>query len=193
MSFRELLHREFFPYADLSSFQLDQLEQHYELLLRWNKRLNLTRITNLEDVTRFHYCESLFVGTVLPPGPLKVCDVGSGAGFPGLPLAVFRPDLKVTLLESDVRKSVFLREASRNLNNIEVTAMRLRDLEKHFDWIVSRAVSLQDVLQPGSADNFALLAATSSIPSGYEVLRLPWGHDRVLAVSRETVPRGTQT
>lgn len=193
MSFRERLHREFLPYVDLSSAQLDQLEEHYQLLMLWNQRLNLTRITNLEDVVRFHYCESLFVGTVLPPGPLKVCDVGSGAGFPGLPLAVFRPDLKVTLLESDVRKSVFLREASRNLNNIEVTAMRLRDLEKHFDWIVSRAVSLKDVLQPGSADNFALLAATSSIPSGYEVLRLPWGHDRVLAVSRETVPRGTQT
>src|SRR5580704_16335876 len=106
--FRELLRREYQPWGELSDLQLDQLERHYQLLESWNRRLNLTRIEDLLDVVRFHYCESLFVSTVLPSGPLRVCDIGSGAGFPGIPLAVFRPDLQVVLIESDQRKAVFL-------------------------------------------------------------------------------------
>ena len=108
------------PSVTSSEEQLGLLEQHYQLLARWNKRLNLTRITELEEAVRFHYCESLFVGRFLPPGPLKVADLGSGAGFPGIPLAVIRPDVEFVLIESDLRKAVFLREAARNLKNVKV-------------------------------------------------------------------------
>src|SRR5215472_3129954 len=104
--FRELLFNEFRPYAPLTDAQLDQLERHYQALHRWNIKLNLTRINDLSEIVRFHYCESLYLGLKLPPGPLRIADVGSGAGFPGIPLAIIRPELHLTLIESHQRKSV---------------------------------------------------------------------------------------
>ncbi len=190
--FRELLRREFSPWGELSDLQFDQLDRHHKLVESWNRRLNLTRILDVTDVVRFHYCESLFLSTVLPEGGLKVCDLGSGAGFPGIPLAVFRPNVQVVLIESDQRKAVFLREASRGLKNVQVSAIRSQACICEFDWIVSRAVAVDEVLASGSAPNFALLLSAASAPSGTEVIKLPWGRDRVLAVSRGThVSRGT--
>lgn len=186
MTFRELLYAEFRPFRELSPKQLDQLQAHYELMMRWNQRLNLTRISKLDEVVNFHYCESLYVGTVLPPGPLTVCDVGSGAGFPGIPLAILRPDLQITLLESDLRKSVFLREASREVSNVRVAATRFEEYGGTFDWLISRAVSSPELIRSRLASNFALLMSSESAPAGAEVIRLPWGSDRVLVV-----PRGT--
>ena len=110
--FRELLAREFAPYGSLTPEQIDLLEAHYNLLVQWNARLNLTRIDSVEEAVRLHYCESLFVGTRLPAGPLRIVDVGSGAGFPGIPIAILRPECTVTLVESHQRKGVFLREAT---------------------------------------------------------------------------------
>src|ERR1700732_4321222 len=98
--FRELLTREFAPYGQLTVQQIDLLEAHFKMLGRWNSRLNLTRIDSLEEAVRLHYCESMFVGTRLPSGPLRIVDVGSGAGFPGIPIAILRPDCAVTLVES---------------------------------------------------------------------------------------------
>jgi 16S rRNA (guanine(527)-N(7))-methyltransferase RsmG len=192
--FRELLRREFAPWGELSELQLDQLERHHQLLESWNRRLNLTRIQDLADVVRFHYCESLFLSTALPEGCLKVCDLGSGAGFPGIPLALFRPNVQVALIESDQRKAVFLREASRDLINVQVLATRHQACRLEFDWIVSRAVAVDEVLASGSAPNFALLLSGASAPPGAVVTKLPWGRDRVLAVSRGThVSRETRT
>src|ERR1700719_4481295 len=98
--FRELLEREFRPYGSLTAKQIDQLEAHHNLLVRWNTRLNLTTISSVEEAVRLHYCESLFVGTRLPAGPLRVIDVGSGAGFPGIPIAILRPECTLTLVDS---------------------------------------------------------------------------------------------
>ena len=83
--FSELLASEFAPYGSLTVEQIDALEAHYNLLVQWNARLNLTRIESVEDAVRLHYCESLFVGTKLPVGPLRIVDVGSGAGLPRNP------------------------------------------------------------------------------------------------------------
>src|SRR5580698_753922 len=94
--FREFLVKEFGPYGALSGSQLDQLENHYSALTRWNERLNLTRIQDLRESVRFHYCESLFLARFLPAGPHKIVDVGSGGGFPGIPVAIFRPDCEIT-------------------------------------------------------------------------------------------------
>ena len=127
--------------------QLGQLESHYELLLRWNRKLNLTRIEELEDVVRLHYCESLFLSQCLPPGPLRIVDVGSGGGFPGIPVAVSRPECEVTLVESHQRKAVFLREATRGLTNVTVAAKRAEDLVGSFDWVVSRAVAPAEIFR----------------------------------------------
>jgi 16S rRNA (guanine527-N7)-methyltransferase len=190
--FRDLLRSEFQPWGELSASQLDQLDRHYQLLLSWNRRLNLTRIQDMMEVVRFHYCESLFVSTVFPAESLKLCDLGSGAGFPGIPLAVIRPDIEVVLIESDQRKAVFLREATRDLRNILVLAIRYQECRMEFDWVVSRAVALGDLSAAALAPNLALLLSAGAAPSGTEVIKLPWGRERMLVVSRETkVSRGT--
>src|SRR5258708_27769416 len=135
--FRDLLDLEFSPFRVLTSEQLDLLEGHYQLLAKWNERINLTRIRSLEDAVHLHYCESLYVGILLPAGSLRVADVGSGAGFPGIPLAILRPELKVTLIESHQRKAVFLREAARGLANVSIIPGRAESVDDAFDWIVS--------------------------------------------------------
>ncbi len=186
--FRDLLFREFLPYRKLSDGQLDQLEQHHNLLLRWNQRLNLTRIDDVLESVCFHYCESLYLGLRLPPGALRVADVGSGAGFPGIPVAILRPELQVTLIESHQRKSVFLREAVRDLRNTRVLSVRAERVGERFDWVISRAVSPKDFLAARLAPACALLVAAKNAPVGSEILESPWGQDRVVSVSRGTQP-----
>lgn len=194
MRFRELLEAEFRPFGELSDEQLELLESHYRLLTHWNQRLNLTRISDTVESVRFHYCESLYVGRFLPAGPLTVGDLGSGAGFPGIPLAILRGDLQIVLVESDLRKAVFLREASRGLRNVRVAAVRFEEYTGHFDWVISRAVAPDEVLASGLASNFALLMSAPDAPPGSQVIPLPWGRERVLVVPRGTsdsVPRET--
>jgi len=144
------------------------LEAHYDLMLRWNAKLNLTRITDREEAWKRHYEESVFLAEKLPPGPLRIADVGSGAGFPGIPIAIVRPECTVTLIESHQRKAVFLREATRDLPNVRVLAMRAEEVKEKFDWIVSRAVSPEDVLKLDLAPNIALLTGhfEISVPRG---------------------------
>lgn len=135
------------PFARLAPGQLDALWRHYELMERWNARINLTRVVELEEAVRVHYAESLFVAEKLPDGVGTVVDVGSGAGFPGLVIAVAKPGLRVTLVESDVRKAAFLREASDWVPNIRVEAKRSRDVAGRWDVVVSRAVRGEEVLE----------------------------------------------
>lgn len=173
------------------------LEAHLELLVRWNRTLNLTAIRNREEAIERHYCESLFLAARLPPGRLTIADVGSGAGFPGFPVAVLRPDCVVTLIESHQRKAVFLREASRGMPNIRVLAKRAEEVKEQFDWVISRAVSYQDLASflKDLAPNADLLTGGEAPPEGIGFVwnapvLLPWGNQRFLwsghAVSRET-------
>jgi 16S rRNA (guanine527-N7)-methyltransferase len=179
--FKELLAAEFSPYGTLSESQLRQLENHFDHLNRWNERLNLTRIRGLEDSVRFHYCESLFLARFLPAGSLRIVDVGSGGGFPGVPVAILRPDCEVTLAESHQRKAVFLRESSRDLKNVRVAALRAEDIDDNFDWLISRAVSPSDVLGLSLSDNVALLIGEEDAASlGERADPVPWGNSRVL-------------
>lgn len=140
------------------------LKAHYELLQRWNKALNLTRIDSIER----NYGESVFLARHLPVGLLSICDIGSGAGFPGFPVAVVRPDCQVTLIESHQRKAVFLKEASRSVPNIRVVAKRAEDVNDRFDWAISRAVSAEDL-----APFLSRLAPNIAILTGAEVPRIP--------------------
>jgi 16S rRNA (guanine(527)-N(7))-methyltransferase RsmG len=178
--FRDLLVSEFAPYGSLTVEQIDALEEHYKLLTQWNARLNLTRIESLEDAVRLHYCESLFVGTKLPAGPLCIVDVGSGAGFPGIPIAILRPECSITLVESHQRKSVFLREASRNLKNASVVTDRAENLKAEYGWLVSRAVLPKDLLNLKLANNLALLVGSEEIPGFERREPIPWGTGRYL-------------
>ena len=179
--FRELLAREFAPYGSLTVEQIGLLEAHYNLLVLWNARLNLTRIESVQEAVQLHYCESLFVGTKLPAGSFSIVDVGSGAGFPGIPIAILRPDCKITLVESHQRKGVFLREASRNLRNITVVTDRAENLKSGYDWLVSRAVSSEDIVKLQLANNLALLIGREELPGFEHRESIPWGTGRFLA------------
>lgn len=108
----------------LSSGQVSALEGHKALLLKWNRIVSLVSPGDLEVLVERHYGESLFLAGLLPRGPLRVVDVGSGGGFPGVPLAVARPDCHVTLVDSNHRKAAFLREATRGWENVEVVRAR---------------------------------------------------------------------
>ena len=194
--FAELLLQKLSGIVELSSEQIAILQEHYELLLRWNRKLNLTAIDTLEEAVERHYCESLFLGVHLPSRPMSIADVGSGAGFPGFPVAVLRTDCQVTLIESHVRKAVFLREASRNLTNMRVLTMRAEQVQTTFDSVISRAVSYEDLAPMlrrigRRADLLTGGEAPPSALAGFHWLRpvpLPWGTQRFLrtGVSRET-------
>jgi 16S rRNA (guanine527-N7)-methyltransferase len=200
--FRELLARKLAGVAELSDAQLAALEAHYELLVRWNRKLNLTAITDTQGATERHYCESIFLAVHLPEGNLRIADVGSGAGFPGIPVAVVRPDCEVVLIESHRRKAVFLCEATRELSRVRVIAMRAEEVKEQFDRVVSRAVSYDDLAEALKffAPAADLLTGAEEPPEflGFrwgEPLRLPWGIKRFLRsgvrVEPGIVPRET--
>lgn len=188
--FGELLRDKLRGIVELSAEQVSALEAHYELMVRWNKTVNLTTITSLDQAVERHYCESLFLGAHLPEGALRIVDVGSGAGFPGFPVAILRPDCVVTLVESHRRKAVFLREASRKLGNVRVIPKRAEEVEEEFDHLVSRAVSYEDLRKSlkGLAPVADLLTGAEDPPNlGFnwnEPIVIPWGKVRFLRVGR---------
>jgi 16S rRNA (guanine527-N7)-methyltransferase len=174
----------------LSDRQVCQLEQHFNLLNRWNKVMNLTSIKDPAEIVPMHYCESLFLGARLPQSSLKICDIGSGAGFPGVPVAILRPDFQVALVESKQRKSVFLREATRELPNARVISKRADQVLEGFDWAVSRAVNYGQIEISLSrlAPNVALLAGEDCPGDRFtwNKIKLPWGSHRFLWLGSST-------
>ena len=121
---------------------LDQLSIYLGLILKWNARINLTAIRSPEEIVRRHFGESLFAGSRL--GACEtLLDFGSGAGFPGIPIQLMRPELAVTLAESRNRKAAFLHEAVRSLGlRTEVWAGRVEGMppDRRFDVVAMRAV-----------------------------------------------------
>jgi len=185
--FAELLRSKLSGICELSSGQIGQLGQHYELLTRWNKVLNLTSVRTLEEAVERHYCESVFAACHLPEVAASIADIGSGAGFPGIPIAIVRPQCSVALIESHQRKAVFLREAARDLANVRVIAKRAEEVTERFDWVVSRAVKYAEiaVALKELSRNAELLTGEvrRSDLSGFEwhePIPLPWGDRRYL-------------
>src|SRR6185369_6106838 len=125
----------------------DQLSAYLDLLLRWNAKTNLTAIRDPEQIVTRHFGESLFAAKVLfgdrPPGPeTTLADLGSGAGFPGIPIKLAFPDLLVTLIESQNKKATFLKEVIRALRieGIDVYNGRAEQWGKQADVVTLRAV-----------------------------------------------------
>ena len=136
--------------VDVTKEQLDKFAMFDDFLIEYNEKINLTRIVDPLEVAVKHFGDSvaLLTLTTLFPGA-KVIDVGAGAGFPGIPLAIMRPDLKFTLVDSLRKRTVFLSELTENLslNNVEVVWGRAEDIgqnteyrEKH-DTVIARAVA----------------------------------------------------
>jgi 16S rRNA (guanine527-N7)-methyltransferase len=135
--------------APVSPGLYDQLSAYLDLLLKWNARTNLTAIRDPEQIVQRHFGEGLFTGLQLlnlEPGTLNLTsllDFGSGAGFPGLPIQLLMPELRVTLAESQGKKASFLREAVRTLGlKTEVWAGRVEDMpaSQTFAAVTLRAV-----------------------------------------------------
>jgi 16S rRNA (guanine527-N7)-methyltransferase len=133
----------------LTSAGLDPLDnstaarfaQFCALLLRWNNRMNLTAIRDEEGVISRHFVESIACARLLPAGTTTLLDFGSGAGFPGIPIALCRPEMAVTLAESQGKKAAFLREAVRTLGiSASVHSKRAEELKQRFDCVILRAV-----------------------------------------------------
>jgi 16S rRNA (guanine527-N7)-methyltransferase len=127
------------------------IRTYIELLLKWNKTASLTTVTELDQILAFHFGESLFALPMLPVKKSRLADVGSGAGFPGVPLGMARPSLDVTLIEPNVKKFTFLNEVIRQLSLANVSAIRGRmgDLQfsnQEFEVVTARAVGQFDDL-----------------------------------------------
>lgn len=146
-----------------SAAQAGQIAQYVSLLLRWNQRVSLTTITDPEQILVRHFGESLFGAQAAGIESGALLDVGSGAGFPSLPIAIFSPEIREILLEPNVKKAAFLAETCRVLGitgRVRILRSRLETYEpaeSAFDFITSRAVRLtpvfldrcRDLLAPG--------------------------------------------
>ena len=132
----------------LCSKQLNQLDQYYHLLVSWNEKINLTRIIEEKDVYLKHFYDSLTLSKVVDlNNNLKVCDIGTGAGFPGIVLKIVFPKLKITLVDALLKRINFLNVVIKELDlkNIEAIHSRAEDYVKfhknEFDIVTCRAVS----------------------------------------------------
>ena len=132
------------PYLAPPAAILPQLSVYLDLLIKWNGRTNLTAVRDPEEIVRRHFGESLFAARHLAPDTPNLLDLGSGAGFPGLPIALLRPEIQVTLAESQNKKATFLREVVRTLglSATEVWADRAESMPagRQFHTVALRAV-----------------------------------------------------
>ena len=135
----------------LSDLQSKKLENYRDLLIEWNKKFNLTAIKEPQDIEIKHFQDSL-LGEVLFPENKKIVEVGSGGGFPSIPLMIKREDLEFTLIESTGKKCEFLTMVVNNLKlNAKVINKRAEDvgkseLRESFDIVTARAVASLNVL-----------------------------------------------
>jgi len=171
------------PYLpDAPATLLSQLSIYLDLLLKWNARTNLTAIRDPQEIVRRHFGESLFAGRHLDSDTPTLLDFGSGAGFPGVPIALLRPDIQVTLAESQNKKAAFLREAVRTLClSTEVWPARVESMpaDRRFHSVTLRAVDNMEaailVAQARTAPGgqLVLLTTVAQAPGDGRVIPLP--------------------
>ena len=192
----------------LDAAQAKSFEDYLSLLLRWNGRVNLTAIRDEEGILKRHFIESIACARSLPAEIGTLLDFGSGAGFPGLPIALCRQEIAVTLAESQGKKAAFLSEAVRVLGvDANVHSGRAETLGSQFDCVTLRAVDKMEkavqaaarLVRPGGwlalmtteneLERLKLAAGAQFAWAG--VVRLPGGEDRLLALGERemrTIP-----
>ena len=136
----------------LNNKQIEQFEQYYNLLTEYNKVINLTAITEIHEVVTKHFIDSVINYTFYKENS-TICDIGSGAGFPGIPLKIIRPDLNITLVDSLNKRINFLNTVIQqlelsNINTIHTRAQELQQFvpRETFDYTISRAVASLNIL-----------------------------------------------
>jgi 16S rRNA (guanine527-N7)-methyltransferase len=200
----ELL-RPFCAGAELSPYLLDQLRIYLDLLLRWNARMNLTAMRDPEQIATRHFGESLFAAEVIRASHRadeSLADVGSGAGFPGIPIKLAMPDIGLTLIESQNKKATFLREVVRTLNlpGADVFSGRAEEWKETAGIVTLRAVEQFHRALPVAASlaaiqgSVALLIGASQVDAARLMLShgwnwadpvpIPGSNARVVAVAR---------
>ncbi len=198
------------PFVEgLTPAQLERISIYIDILQRWNRRINLTAVRDSEQIVSRHFGESLFAARHLlaPADTLTVIDVGSGAGFPGLPLKIYAPAIHLALIESNTRKAAFLREVIRALGLTEATVFngRAQDFPARADLVTLRAVEKFERILPVAASlvspagRLALLIGAAQLPLAVRLLPtlnweaplpIPQSSSRILAVAQvSTSPR----
>jgi 16S rRNA (guanine527-N7)-methyltransferase len=195
----------------LSDVAIQSFLSYLQILLRWNARINLTSERTPVGIVERHFVECAYAAMQIPPGISTLLDFGSGAGFPGIPIAICRPEIRVTLAESQHRKAAFLREAVRSLPlKCEVIDRRVESLPPTltYDAVTARAVDKMEESIPIAASraNKFLVLLTSRTKSEHlenlapdyswaEPIPLPPRQQSVLLVGwrqSSSVPRGTK-
>jgi 16S rRNA (guanine527-N7)-methyltransferase len=181
-----------------------QFEVYLSLILRWNSRTNLTAVRDAEGILARHFVESIACARALPAEISTLLDFGSGAGFPGLPIALCRPEIAVTLAESQSKKAAFLREAARTLGvPVTIHSARAEALRAVFDCVVLRAVdrmpeaiaAAAQLIAPGGwlapmTTRTDAAALQQSAGPGFDwsaVIPLPGSEQRVLFLGQKLV------
>ena len=190
-SFRAALEQSTAVFAvALTDAQVASLVTHYEMLNRWNRRINLTRIVEPSEAARLHYGESLWGGRFIKDARAML-DIGSGAGFPAVALAVLRPDVEVTALEVNQKKAIFLNEAAdaMKLKNFRVARARLEEFDlSRYDLLTSRALDraemmLQPVVAHLGTDQRMMLYSTRDLAAKLSTLS-----DKQISVAIHPIP-----
>ena len=130
---------------DVSKRQVVYIQQYIKILLTWNAKISLTAIRDPLEILYRHFCESMYAAFEVPVENGRLADVGSGAGFPGIPLKILRPELLLFLVESNIKKATFLAEVIRELEltGVQVLVNRYEVLGEELaplDYVCSRAV-----------------------------------------------------
>lgn len=187
----------------LDAPQLRQFADYLALLLRWNSHLNLTAIRDSDGILSRHFVESIAAAVALPSGLTTLLDFGSGAGLPGIPIAICRPEIAVTLAESQNKKAAFLQEAVRTLGlEVRIHPGRAEILAARFGCVTLRAVDKMEsavagaakLVQPGGwlapmtthSELPALQGAAGPAFSWSSPVVLPGGDQRILALGRNS-------
>jgi len=143
---------------DLPSDFCHQVRTYINLLLRWNRRISLTTVVDPLQILRFHFGESLFAISQVPIRLGRLADVGSGAGFPAVPIRMALEGVRITLIESNRKKFAFLSEVARELGltDVNVHLGRMEDInhsQPGFDFVTARAVAIDDAFLMWSSGN----------------------------------------
>ena len=190
----------------LTTNDLADISTYIDILLRWNARMNLTAIRDPDEVVTRHFGESLFAARQLLPRPthlgtvanhVSVADVGSGAGFPGLPIKLWAPHISLTLIESNLKKATFLREVTRalSLTDVNIRNIRAETLAGDtFDLVTLRAVESFETILPvatnlvSPAGRLALLIGAAQMdPARSALPQFSWSDPEPIPVSRNRI------